>query len=197
MRNYRTWLIVVVTLIGVLLAPTTGNAVRKPLVVGYDLWIGYAPVFIAQDKGFFQEHGLTIKLVSFPGPGDTLAALIAGHLDVGLTTVNNAIFLHDKGASIVNVFFTDSSHGADTIVARTEIASLRDLKGRRIAATLGEVNHFLLLQALERAGLREEDCCASYDLELHRSAVRMVESEGGIFGWVSTAREFLKAITPQ
>ncbi len=135
----------------------SGEAIKEYLQVGYDPWIGYAPVFIAQEKGFFQEHGITVKLIPFSGPGDTLTALIAGHLDVGLTTANNGILLHDKGASIVNVFFTDSSNGADAIVARKEITSLKDLKGKRIAATLGEVNHFLLLLALERAGLKEAE----------------------------------------
>lgn len=133
------------------------EAVKGPFQVGYDPWIGYAPVFIAQEKGFFQEQGVIVKLVSFSGPGDTLAALIAGHLDVGLTTANNAILLHDKGASMVNVFFTDSSNGADAIVARKEFTSLSDLKGKRIAVTLGEVNHFLLLLALEHAGLKEAE----------------------------------------
>lgn len=36
-----------------------------------------------------------------------------------------------------------------------------------------------------------EDCCAAYDKTLHDAAVRMVETEGGIFGWVATSRSLL------
>ncbi len=56
--------------------------------------------------------------------------------------------------------------------------------------------HSTLREAVDRGFycLLLEDCCAAYDMALHQAAVRMIESEGGIFGWVSTAREFLKAI---
>ena len=38
------------------------------------------------------------------------------------------------------------------------------------------------------------DCCASYFPEFHAMALRMVVAQGGIFGWVSTAENVLKAI---
>jgi nicotinamidase-related amidase len=57
--------------------------------------------------------------------------------------------------------------------------------------------HSTLREAVDRGFycLLLEDCCAAYDRELHQAAVRMIESEGGIFGWVSRAEEFLKAIS--
>jgi len=56
--------------------------------------------------------------------------------------------------------------------------------------------HSTLREAVDRGYycLLLEDCCAAYDMELHRASVRMVYSEGGLFGWVSDAQEFCKAI---
>jgi len=158
MKAYQVRLIVVVVLVHLAFFPILGEAQKKPFRVGYNQWIGLAGVFIAQDKGFFEKRGLSVELVPFSGPADTLPPLIAGHLDVGLTTMDNLILLSDtESGSMVSVGFTDTSYGADALVARKEIASIGDLKGKQVAATLGQVNHLLLLLALKGAGLKEAD----------------------------------------
>ena len=128
------------------------------LLVGHDLWIGYSGVFVAQDKGFFKEAGLDIELKPFSNPGETLPAMAAGRLDIGLTTVQNLVLLNGTSdSSAVAIALIDASNGADAIVAKTSITSLADLKGRKVGVTLGEVNEFLLLKGLEKAGMKESD----------------------------------------
>src|SRR4051812_42403439 len=39
------------------------------------------------------------------------------------------------------------------------------------------------------------DCCASYFAEFHEVALRMIAAQGGIFGWVSTSRAVLAALS--
>jgi nicotinamidase-related amidase len=39
-----------------------------------------------------------------------------------------------------------------------------------------------------------EDCVASYFPEFQEAALKMVKAQGGIFGWVSDSRRFLKAL---
>jgi biuret amidohydrolase len=39
------------------------------------------------------------------------------------------------------------------------------------------------------------DCCASYFLEFHEVALRMVSAQGGIFGWVSDSKRVLAALS--
>ena len=53
--------------------------------------------------------------------------------------------------------FIDYSNGADGIVARRGITSLLELKGKRVAAEVGGISHFILLAALDQAGLQETD----------------------------------------
>ena len=140
-------------------AETPSPAVPQPakpvtLTVGHDLWVGYSGVFIANELGYFKDAGLDVKLKSFSNPGDTLPALVAGQLDVGLTTLQNLAVLNGNSETdVVAIGLLDSSNGADAVVAKKQYGSLKDLKGKTVALTLGEVNHFLFLVGLKQAGL--------------------------------------------
>ncbi len=134
------------------------NGAPERVTVGHDLWIGYSGIFIAKDKGFFEKAGLAVEFKPFSNPGDTLPALVGGKLDIALTTLQNLALLNGKSeASLVGVYLIDSSNGADAIVAKKEIATVAGLKGKKVGATIGEVNHMLLLAGLEKAGLKESD----------------------------------------
>jgi NitT/TauT family transport system substrate-binding protein len=127
------------------------------LVVAYNQWAGFAPVFVAKEKGFFEAAGVSVELKSFAGPGDSIAPLMAGHLDASLTTPDNVIAMNARGGTLRCVYMIDASDGADAVVAKKSIATVADLKGKKIGTTLGEVNHLLLLKALEKGGLTEKD----------------------------------------
>jgi NitT/TauT family transport system substrate-binding protein len=137
-------------------ATSAPEAPKAPmaLTVGHDSWVGYSGVFIAADLGYFKDAGLDVKLKPFSNPGDTLPALVAGQLDIGLTTLQNLAVLNGNGnTDVVAIALVDSSNGADAVVAKKQYASIKDLKGKKVALTLGEVNHFLFLNGLKQAGM--------------------------------------------
>ena len=116
-----------VTLILFAIATTASAAER--LRIGHDAWIGYAAAIVARDKGLLRKEGLDVRTVSFPGPGDTLAPLIAGHLDVAFTTLFNLALLSAKGNDdLVAIYLLDTSNGADAVVAAKGIDSTARLK---------------------------------------------------------------------
>jgi NitT/TauT family transport system substrate-binding protein len=130
----------------------------KPYRIGYNSWIGYISLFVAEEKGFFKEEGLDLKKTSFSSPGDGLKPLLTGDLDAHFTTADSTIIALDKAPGKLRiVYLTDTSAGADAIVAKKEIATIKDLKGKQVAATIGECNQLLLIKALEKAGLAESD----------------------------------------
>lgn len=57
----------------------------------------------------------------------------------------------------VIVLVNDNSTGNDQIIARDGITSIADLKGKTVAVEQGTVDHFLLLLALQKAGLKGSD----------------------------------------
>ena len=145
----------VIPLLFLMSMPASAN---ERLRVGHDLWIGFSGVFLAQELGYFEEAGLDVDLRGFPGPGDSIPPVLAGHLDVTLTTLHNlALIAGSEDAEISAIYFLDASYGADAIVARESISSTSDLRGKDIGVTLNEANHMLLILALEQAGLTEAD----------------------------------------
>jgi NitT/TauT family transport system substrate-binding protein len=124
------------------------------LTIGHDLWVGYSGVFIANELGYFRDAGLEVKLKPFSNPGDTLPALVAGQLDVGLTTLQNLAVLNGNSTSdVAAIALLDSSNGADAVVAKKSINTFADLEGKTVALTLGEVNHYLFLVGLKKNGV--------------------------------------------
>lgn len=137
-----------------LFAIATAASAAERLRIGHDAWIGYAAAIVARDAGLLRKQGLDVRTVSFAGPGDTLPPLIAGHLDVAFTTLFNLALLSARGNDdLVAIYLLDTSSGADAVVAAKGIDAMSQLKGRKIAVTLDEVNHMLLLAALERGGV--------------------------------------------
>src|SRR5690242_1102731 len=139
MKNFvRRLACSVVAGIAVACASVSAAAAGTPIKVGYNQWIGFAQAYVAKDKGIFARHGLDVELVAFPGPGDSLPPLIAGHLDLTLSCPDNVVLLHGtESDAVVSVFQIDTSAGADGIVAKKSIKSAKDLKGKKVAATVG------------------------------------------------------------
>jgi NitT/TauT family transport system substrate-binding protein len=130
----------------------------KPYKVGFNAWIGSIAFFVAQQKGFFKDEGLDVQTKSFSSPGDGLKPLLSGDLDAVLSTADSVLTVVDKAPGQLKiVYLTDTSSGADAILAKKDITSIKDLKGKKVAATLGQCNQLLLSKALEKAGLTEKD----------------------------------------
>lgn len=158
----RIMLSVLICCIG-LFAAACGNSNSssgKTVKLAYNLWIGSAGLFVADEKKIFEEKGVSVELVQFAAPTEAVQALISGEVDVALTTLDTAVML--KGSENKNdpfklINITDLSNGADGIVGNSSIKTVADLKGKSVAATVGAVNHFLLINALHTVGLTEAD----------------------------------------
>jgi NitT/TauT family transport system substrate-binding protein len=141
-----------------LLTTTLNAAGLKPYKVGYNAWIGSIAFFVANEKGYFKDQGLDVQTKSFSAPGDTLVPLMNGDLDTALSTADSVLTVLDKAPGQIKVvYLTDTSSGADAIIAKKDIADVKAMKGRKVAATLGQCNQLLLEKALVKAGLADKD----------------------------------------
>jgi NitT/TauT family transport system substrate-binding protein len=125
--------------------------------LGFSAWPGWFPWQVAQDKGLFAKNGVTVDLKYFESYTDSLTALSTGNLDANSQTLNDTLSSVSGGAKQTVVLTNDNSTGNDQIIARPGIASIADLKGKKVAAEQGTVDHYLLLLALRKAGLTEKD----------------------------------------
>ena len=121
--------------------------------MGYNAWIGSIAFFVAQEKGFFKDAGLDLQTKSFSAPGDGLAPLSTGGLDAHLSTADSVLTVLDKAPGKLKVvYLTDTSAGADAVVAKKDIADVKAMKGKKVAATLGQCNHLLSRRRSRRPG---------------------------------------------
>jgi len=127
----------------------------KPLLLGLSDWPGYAPFYAAAKLGLYRPTSIEIK--SFGSNFDLNRAFVQRRLDVLATPLFDALRIADEGVPLKIILLCDYSNGGDGIVARREIASVRDLRGKKVAVELGAITHFVLLSALAQARIAESD----------------------------------------
>jgi NitT/TauT family transport system substrate-binding protein len=137
-------------------AVSVGSLVAAPLKVAYSDWPGWTAFAIAQEKGWFKDAGIEVELLWFEY-GPSMEAFTAGKVDAVMVTNGDALVTGATGAKNVMILVTDYSNGNDMVVAKPGIASLKDLKGKKIGVEVGFVDHLLLLNGLKKAGLAESD----------------------------------------
>lgn len=127
-----------------------------PLRIGYSDWPGWVAWQVAIEKGWFKEAGVEVKFDWFDYSA-SMDAFAAGKIDAVTVTNGDALVTAAGGAKNVMILLTDYSNGNDMIVAKPGIKSLKDLKGKKIGLETGFVEHLLLLNGLEKVGMKESD----------------------------------------
>jgi len=133
--------------------------VSKKIKLGISAFPGWFVYYIAKGEDYFKKNGVDVELIWFPVYSDSLQAFNSGNLDMLCIALPDAPAPYLKGTKFKIVAINDFSNGADGIVARADrkIASLKDLKGKKVATEYGTIEHFFLLKALETVGLAEKD----------------------------------------
>jgi ABC-type nitrate/sulfonate/bicarbonate transport system substrate-binding protein len=131
--------------------------------VGFNSFPAYLPLLIMDTRGLLKQRGYELKLVPFAFEGQNNFAqpelydkLRQGEWDILATTLDSFALYADARAGAITTLI-DESAGADKIVARPEIGTVNDLKGKRIAVLDGGIGEFFLYYALSIAGLTPGD----------------------------------------
>ncbi len=104
------------------------------------------------------DQGVTVNWVQSAGSNKANEALRAGAIDVGSTAGSAALLARSNGSPIQVIdIYSQPEWAALVVPAGSSIASVADLKGKRIAATKGTDPYFFLLQSLQEAGIAQTD----------------------------------------
>ena len=133
------------------------SASDVPVRIGYSAWPGWFPWKVSEEKGLFTAAGVPVRLTWFDGYLDSINALNAGQLDCNSQTLGDTLSSVAAGADLQVVLTNDISSGNDQIIAAPGIRSVADLKGKKVAAEQGTVDHYLLLLGLKKARISEKD----------------------------------------
>jgi len=138
-----------------IIQPSLSRPVR--LTLGFNTWVGYGPLYVAEKKGFFAAAGLQVNLQRIEGTAERRKALVAGSLDALGTTIDDVAVGAEEAVPAKIVLAVDHSNGADGIVVSSDIKSVDQLRGRSVAVQPGFVNHFFLLYLLDQHGISPKD----------------------------------------
>lgn len=124
----------------------------------FPFWFGYAPVFVAQELGYFAEEDLEVTTAFDNDRANVMPALATGSIDCTMRTIGEEMSRPRKADTPGVIISTiDISVGADGVVAGPEIKSVTDLVGKTFA---GEINHpgtVLVQHALAQLGKSIKD----------------------------------------
>jgi NitT/TauT family transport system substrate-binding protein len=132
-------------------------AVAGSVRLGFSAWPGWFPWQVAQEADIFQKNNVPVDLKWFDGYLESISTLTAGQIDANSQTLGDTVSSIAGGADQVVVLVNDNSTGNDKVIVREGIKSVADLKGKKVAAEEGTVDHFLLLQGMKKAGLSPKD----------------------------------------
>jgi len=120
-------------------------------------WTGFAPLTLAKEAGIFAKNGLDVSIKKIPQASRHLA-IASGDVQCAATTVETWVAWNANGVATTQIFQLDKSYGADGMVVRNNIGSIKDVKGKQVAASApGTAPYFTLAWFLKKNGLSVKD----------------------------------------
>lgn len=136
--------------------------------IGYIPSLGFAPLFVGVEKGYFEEQGLQVELQSFTSGSTMISLLSTGDLDVGAGETGTALFnANHQDLDVIVVAGLASQpdgFGAVPLLVRAdlynsgEITQPFDLSGRKVALNVERgMAEYLLSEVLRQDSLTVDD----------------------------------------
>ncbi len=154
------------------------------LNIGYQK---YGTLVLLKAQGALEKRlaplGVKVKWAEFPGGPQLLEALNVGSVDLGVTGETPPIFAQAAGADLLYIANEPAAPEGEAIVVGKDspIRNVKDLKGKRVALNKGSNVHYLLVRALEKAGLKYEDITPVF---LNPADGRAAFQQGSVDAWV-------------
>lgn len=140
------------------LALALAACVREPepaLRIGTNVWIGSEPLYLARELGRLDPAA--VQLVEYPSASEVLRAFRNQAIDGMVISLDELFGLAADGLQPRVVLVVDVSHGADVVVGRRGMRSMRDLAGKSVAVESGALGAFVLSRALALNGMQAGD----------------------------------------
>ena len=135
-----------------------GGCAREPetaLRIGTNVWIGSEPLYLARELGHLDPA--VVQLVEYPSASEVLRAYRNQAIDGMVISLDELFGLAADGLQPKIILVVDVSHGADVVVGRPGMKSMKDLKGKSVAVESGALGAFVLSRALTLNGMQASD----------------------------------------
>lgn len=146
---YRIALLLALVLIGA--CEKSSEPMAKPILVGTNAWAGYLPGYIARDNDLYGSK--LIEMQQYASAIEVMEDFRKDKIQVAALTIDEALELSQNGIAIKIILVANISNGADVIIAKPGIASVKELAGRRVGVEEGALGRYVLARALELNGM--------------------------------------------
>lgn len=127
------------------------------VTMAFCTFTGYAPMFIAQEQGYFEDAGIKMNIQVIEDESTYASLITKGDVQFLATAQDPNIKMFANGATSKYVLTMDQSFGADGLVATEDIKTLDDLKGKTVALDKSASSYYFFLKALEGGSSLTED----------------------------------------
>lgn len=141
-------LLCAVLLLAAAFSPHQEKKNRLRIVPG--LWPAAECLLVAGDLQMLPPN--RFQIIEIPWASAVVRAFGSGAADVAVVTLDGALRMREAGQKLKVIKVLSQSAGADAVLARHEILSLQDLKGKRVGVERS-AGSYLLVNALESAGM--------------------------------------------
>ena len=131
------------------LLPTRVTAQTRSYLAGSVTSESMTALWVARERGLFKRHGLDMQFILMPRNPLAIAALLAGEIDAAIVGPGHVINAASGGADAIGI--ANLSQKLDyRLIARPEIKTKEDLRGKRIAISgPGSTSHLVTMLALQ------------------------------------------------
>ncbi|HEX8788354.1 MAG TPA: sulfonate ABC transporter substrate-binding protein [Telluria sp.] len=156
----------------------------QTLRIGYQK---YGTFTLLKGRGTLEQRlaaqHIAVQWTEFPAGPQLLEGLNVGSIDIGTVGEAPPIFAQAAGANLVYIGNEPASPNSEAIVVPkgSGLRGVADLKGKKVALNKGSNVHFLLVKALEKAGVDYRDIQPVY---LTPADARAAFERGAIDAWV-------------
>ncbi len=165
-------------------SPAGAEGQDKVIRIGFQK---YGNLILLKGKGWLEKKlqplGYGVEWKEFPSGPPLLEALNVGSIDFGHAGETPPIFAQAAGAPFVYVAHEPPAPEGEAILVPKDspIKTVAELKGKKVALNKGSNVHYLLVRALEKAGLKYTDIETVF---LAPADARAAFERGSVDAWV-------------
>ncbi len=136
------------------ITPPAGAAEELTVLLDWFVNPDHAPLIVAQEKGLFAEHGLSVELVAPADPSAPPKLVAAGQADIAVSYQPQLHIQVAQGLPLTRfATLVATPLNALVVLADSPIRSIADLDGRKVGFSVGGFEDALLRAMLAREGL--------------------------------------------
>jgi putative hydroxymethylpyrimidine transport system substrate-binding protein len=138
--------------------PTPGKLQKLTVILDWFVNPDHAPLFVAQQQGYFRAQGLDVKFVAPADPSDPPKLVAVGKAEIAVDYQPHFLLEVAQGLPLAQVgTLVATPLNCLAVLADGPIQTLRDLKGKRVGYSTGGIDSVMLQVMLESQGLSLKD----------------------------------------